>query len=520
MLTTASFYQILLSLVAIFVVYKILKYFTYTGLKRSEMPLNMLSSSHRQLGLFEKIFDIFSMERSGSNNICIAISIKSNVSLVHRHVHDALILLVKRQPMLRAVITTMSNGDKYFIVKEIEEAIAMLDITTSDVKSSDWKDIWYEHTSKQRASNGLLWRVVILKEEFITDTKNYANTLVFNFNHSCIDGVSCVKFCQQLLARMNELANGSSCVEEEICSLDLLPYYHNIIIRGRIWHSLFNFILTYSGLQPILNYLMKKMLVRVMQKKPLNPYYAQFSRNIETPQDGARNSPVIKEFSKDETIKFVKACKANNCTVTGAITAAIHLAFCYLLQNDQSKELVFDYMFAINSRRFCNPKPDEDYLGVFMYNSDYSLKYADNANTSFWKLAQQISQNLKDILRNEAFVPEMTVLDKALKPEEFVKNVFDPNYLHKAMCNYITSFGSFHVDDDKVEQSTVYSLSNFFTNTLFISDTNFNFGHFVYSIDDRMTWQIVKDVAVDNGHADKFCKLCFDKLLKISSGIA
>ncbi|XP_028415632.1 uncharacterized protein LOC114538996 [Dendronephthya gigantea] len=519
MLTTASFYQIVLSLVAILVVYKILKYFTGTGIKHNEVPPNMLSSSHRQLGFFEQLFDIFSMESLGSSNICIAISIKSKVNLVHRHVREALILLVKRQPMLRAVITTMSNGDKYFIVKEIDEAIAMLDITTLDVKSSDWKDIWYEHTSKQRTSDGLLWRVVILKEEFLTDTKDYANTLVFNFNHSCIDGVSCVKLCQQLLARMNELANGSSYVEDQICSLDLLPYFHNIIIRGRIWHSLFNFVLTYSGLQPILNYLMKKMLVRVMKKKPLNPYYAQFSRNIETPQDGHIKLPVIKEFSKDETIKFVKACKANYCTVTGAITAAIHLAFCSLLQNDQSKDLVFDYMFAINSRRFCNPKPDEDYLGVFMYNSDYSLKYADNLNPNFWNLAQQISQNLKDIVRNEAFVPQMTVLDKALKPRELMSHVFDPNYLDKAMCNYITSFGSFHVDDDKFEQSTVYSLSNFLTNTL-TRDTNFNFGHFVYSIDDRMTWQIVSDVALDNGHADKFCKLCFDKLIEISSSMA
>jgi hypothetical protein len=45
--------------------------------------------------------------------------------------------------MLRAVITTMANGDRYFDIKEINEVIAMLDITTSDVKASDWQSVWF-----------------------------------------------------------------------------------------------------------------------------------------------------------------------------------------------------------------------------------------------------------------------------------------------------------------------------------------------------------------------------------------
>lgn len=510
----APFYPIVISLVGILVLYKIIKYFT--GITRDKMPPNT-PSNHRQLGFFEKMFDIFSMERSGSGNICMAISIKSKVSLVHQHVRDALILVAKRQPMVRAVITKTSNGDTYFVVKEIDEVIAMLEITTSDVKSSDWQDIWFEHTSKQR-DDGLLWRVVIFQEEFLADTKDYANTIMFNFNHSCIDGVSCVKFCQQLLARMNEFANDCSCTEQEITSLDLLPYYHDIIIRGRTWHLLFHFVLTHCGLQPILKYLMKKMLTRVMEKKPINPYHAQFPREIETCQNSAINPPVIKEFTQEETKKIVKACKGNNCTVTGAITAAVHLAFCHILQNHESKELMLDYLFAINSRRFCNPKPDEDYLGVFLYNSDYSIKYVDTTNADFWKLARQISQNLKNIVKNEAFVTQMTVLDKALEPRELMNLVFDPKYLDKLVCNYITSFGSFHLDDDEVEQSTVYNLNNCCMNTL-ARDMNCNFGHFLYSINDRMSWQIVINVAVDKDHAAKFCKLCFDKLTEIAGGL-
>ena len=34
-----------------------------------------------------------------------------------------------------------SNGDEYFEIKDINEVITLLDISTSDVKSSDWQDV-------------------------------------------------------------------------------------------------------------------------------------------------------------------------------------------------------------------------------------------------------------------------------------------------------------------------------------------------------------------------------------------
>ena len=119
----------------------------------------------RFLGHFEEYIDLLSDEKAGAANLCLTISLTSKQSLSHQHVRDALVWLVKRQPMLRAKITT-ENGNRCFEINEINEVIAMLDITSSDVKSSDWKDIWFEYTAKQ-FGNGLLWRVVILQEEFV-----------------------------------------------------------------------------------------------------------------------------------------------------------------------------------------------------------------------------------------------------------------------------------------------------------------------------------------------------------------
>ena len=114
-----------------------------TGEARVLSP-NSAGSNRRRIGHLEEILDMFSMEKSGTTNICLSISITSKQSLVHQHAYDALVLLRKRQPMLRAVvITTIANGDTYFDIKEINEVIAMLDITTSDVKASDWQSVWF-----------------------------------------------------------------------------------------------------------------------------------------------------------------------------------------------------------------------------------------------------------------------------------------------------------------------------------------------------------------------------------------
>ncbi len=68
------------------------------------------NTQRRRLGHSEEILDIFSMKKSGSDNICLAISLTSKQILVHEHVRDALVLLAKRQPMLRAVITIVDGG--------------------------------------------------------------------------------------------------------------------------------------------------------------------------------------------------------------------------------------------------------------------------------------------------------------------------------------------------------------------------------------------------------------------------
>ena len=504
--------QAFLTVVCVFALYtlsKIMRYLTREVRPLRAMSLNSTGSNRRRLGNFEETLDILSTEKSGTGNICVSISITSKQSLVHQH---ALLLLSKRQPMLRAVIA-MANGHRYFEIKEINEV--MLDITTSDVKAFDWQSVWFEYTAKQ-SGNGLLWRVVILQEEFMQDTKDYANTLMFNFNHACIDGVSSVKFCEQFLNYMNELANGTTTADEEVSSLELLPHVHDIVTRGRIWHSLFNFILAYCGIRSIMKFCMENMFNRLIQKKPSNPYHVQFPPNSVVSTSAVPSLPQlsVKVFTENETKDIIKACRANNCTVTGAIAAAAHLAFCELIEPDQSNsEVELELPFAIDAQRFCNPKPHQEYLGQFAYTcQNVYMKCLTGDTVYFWKLAQETTQRIKDFVEKEAYVSEATVLNGLLEPRELFNLLVSDDLFAKGGCNYISSFGCFTFGNP---QSETYKLHECFINSL-AHGMLYTFCHFNHTINSKMTWQIATNYTVHTKHAEKFANLCFSMLSKMS----
>ena len=98
-LLSGHWVQIFMTAACLFILYKIVNCFTVTGATASLPP----NTHRRRLGHSEELMDIISMEKSGSANICLAISITSKQSLLHQYVRDALVLLAKRQPMLRAV---------------------------------------------------------------------------------------------------------------------------------------------------------------------------------------------------------------------------------------------------------------------------------------------------------------------------------------------------------------------------------------------------------------------------------
>ncbi|XP_028408603.1 uncharacterized protein LOC114531116 [Dendronephthya gigantea] len=509
--------QALTTIICIFFVYKCTKYLF--GKATSEEPLTS-NTLRRRLGLQEDIFHTFSVQRGGSGNVCLAVSLTSKQSLSQQHVRDALVLLAKRQPMLRAVISTFGDGYKYFEINKINEVIRMLDIASSTVKASDWKDVWFEYTSKQLSNaNGLLWRVVILEEEFRPDTDEYANTLLFSFIHSCIDGVSCVKFCEQFLKNINDISSGIMDVDQEICSLNLLPYYQDIITGERTTHSILTFILTYCGLRSILRFLMRRMISRQMETAKCNPYYAQFPPSLDVSSFVGPNRLETKVFTEKETKNILLACKTNNCTVTGALTAAAHLAFCEVVEDGMkgSKGANLQYKFSINGQRCCDVKPHKEYFGYFVFNfKELYLKYQAGTGIDFWKAAQKTTKQIRDCVEKEEYVLSERMMNETIRAKELIDPIDRELLIRTSPCNLISSFGSFNFAHDIDKQT--YKLQDLFINSLFHGIPN-TFNHYNHTVNGRMTWQIMYDGSrVKTSDAVKFANCCFGRFLEIASG--
>ena len=505
--------QILLTVVCSFLFYKCAKFmFGKATRKRLLKPVGRL------LGRFEAQLDVLSVEKGGTTNTCLMVSLTSKQSLSHQHVRDALVWLVKRQPMLRAIRITTENGDKYFEIKEINEVLSMLDITSSHVKNSDWKDVWFEYTAKQ-FGNGLLWRVVILQEEFVSVTKDYANTLMFSFNHCLVDGVSCVRFCKQFLNNLNELANGTA-VDQEISSLNMLPYFHDIILRTRPWQSLLNFMLTYFGLGPIFRFFMNRSISRQFQTMKCNPYYAQFPPRLDVSNFAGPCRLNAKVFTENETKNILHACKANHCTVTGALAAAANLAFSGLVQDSmkEKEDAKIKWEFYIDAKRRFEPKPHEEYLGFFVYMCDEpSMSYMAGSDVDFWKVARETTKEIQDSLKAERYVTKETMLSHMMKPKENVDLLDRELSTRLSVCNSISSFGSFNFGDDIQRQS--YKFKEIFVNSVSNGLPNTVFLHFNYTINGKMSWQITHDPSrIKIQHAEEFANLCFGRFMEIARG--
>ena len=196
--------------------------------------------------------------------------------------------------------------------------------------------------------------------------------------------------------------------------------------------------------------------------------------------------------------------------MTAAITTAAHLAFCGLLKAEKSKKTMISCPFAINSRRFYDPKPNDSYLGNFVYVHDDSyMNYCDNGG-DFWELARETTK-IKTDVKKEGFIAQMTVMDGIMKPIKIVESFVNEKLFPKSNCNFISTFRSFNFDEGHEED---YKLHECFVNN-HVTGVNCSFSHFNYTINGKMIWQIVSNLTVHSEHAETFASHCYDKLIEI-----
>ena len=309
-------------------------------------------------------------------------------------------------------------------------------------------------------------------------------------------------------------------VDQEIPSFNMLPYFHDIVTRTRPWHLLFNFILTYCGLGPIFRFFANRSILHQLQTIQCNPYFAQFPPRLDVSSFAEPASHLsAKVFTENETKSILQACKANNCTVTGALAAAANLAYCELIQDGlkADEDAKIKWHFSIDAKRRFEPKPHEEYLGLFVYMCEEPcMNHVTGSDVDFWKVARETTKEIQDDVKAERYITGETMLRHMMKPKEFFDLLDRELSIRSSVCNTFSSFGSFDFSDDVQHQ--YYKLHEIFVNCL-THNIPYTFVHFNHTVNGKMYWQITHDVSgVETRHAEEFASLCFGRFIEIARG--
>lgn len=519
-LSNAELLEVASTMISVFLVYQFLQHvFNRVVKKPSEQ-----TRTRRRLDTFEEIAELLSQEREGTGNVCLVVLLRSKTKLLNEHVRKALVMLAKRQPMLRAMIktspswSTFGKGnvkENYFEIINGHELIDLIDFTSSNAMAREWQNVWYGIASTQRKT-GLLWRTVLLKEEFLSETDSYANTLIFRFNHSCIDGVSTMKFCKQFLSYLNKIDQEQGSYNKEKSSLSLMPGVTDLLKNGRPW-SLWKTASECLGVRHLSKLIFKRNIRRFLATKQHNPFFVQFPpNNLEALP---KSNLMFKIFSVTETSNIVKSCRSNGCTVTGALMAVAHIAFCELVKQGSSsiaKLIELEHVFSIDAQRDCVPKPHEEYFGQFALTQSITMQYTDEI-ADFWKLAQKTTKRIHHQVKEQC-VRENLAVSSSFNPEEFVNQIISPpdrrDLIRLSCCNFISSAGSFNFDE-KASHGT-YKLHQCLYNSLCHGFAG-AFSHFNTTVNGKMSWVILYDPSKVNGkQAEEFSNLCFSYFVKLA----
>ena len=98
-----------------------------------------------------------------------------------------------------------------------------------------------------------------------------------------------------------------------------------------------------------------------------NLYLLKFLPNVR--DSLARTTHAIPRcLTKEQTMALVSCCKANGCTVHGAITAATHLAMKQIIDLEQTERklpLLFDSNYTVDIRKQCKPQVGREEFGLY-----------------------------------------------------------------------------------------------------------------------------------------------------------
>ncbi|XP_031559860.1 uncharacterized protein LOC116296037 [Actinia tenebrosa] len=383
--------------------------------KPTELPQE---SNGRKLCRIESSVD--HLHKYGGSIGAYVLLLNSKVYLNPNMVKNALVYLTNRHEILRIKISrkkTKIQGNKK-IIKEFKamensdfaEFLLKLKATTSD----QWLSVFERELMKQFPEEGPLWRFVMLKEQFHPKEGVYSNAFVFSAHHLVCDFESGFNFFSDFLDYLNSSIQDSS--------LSKPDFDVKFPLQLSFSHLLGNCM---SMSQPLIAVTAAKVFVMKMiekiRPKPTykNPFTSTFHPTItKNPTIQKKTCLIPRSLTKEETLNLIKLCKANKCTVYGAVSAATTIAMATILRKGKSTApLIITSSFQVDLRKDCNPKVEPQELGHYSMNCSVNVPLAKDItlplgvnDASFWLLAQECDRIFHTAITNNDHLNSMKLM--------------------------------------------------------------------------------------------------------------
>ena len=432
----------------------------------------------RSLGLTERV--LLERERiNGWGTVTSVLLMESTKELDQGHLSKALHLMSQRYPLLRMRINESGGGNEACF-EEMENSntvdFELLDKITAD----NWIEGFEEEINGYffDIAKGPLWRVRLLKETFNEGT--FRNAVVFTFLHVICDALSILELQKKLLDFLASVHGGE---EFEVESLPLRPPLEslsNLFRPNTMEKLLFSSIFT-----------LQKAKLRFT--KPKNLYLSVYPPVTKADKSVTKKTCLMaRSLSEEETKLLITSCKANKCTVRGAISAVTHLAIARTLhkkKHDLKPPVFVESSYTISLRKDCEPKINNDELGAYVSASPLSVQVPlihPDDKQGLWELARACTRDVHAQLDSGKYLNLEKLYHCVDIPTYCKISNYDFNEGRRAQVLNITNCGA--QQSNQSEESPYKFAGSYFG--LQGAKTSHTFGNNIMTVDGRLYWAV------------------------------
>ncbi|MEG4516078.1 condensation domain-containing protein [Microcoleus sp. AT9b-C3] len=279
-------------------------------------------------------------------------------------VEQALKLVQQRHPMLQVYIVESEDG-LYFQstgITEIPVQVIYKQDENEAIKIAE-KEL---HTKFTPGKNPLCRLTLLYSHQHQNSCE-----MIITFHHGIVDGISCMRFIDDLLFYYQQINEGENIFQVE--PLEFIPPIETIVSYN------------IPSQNPRENH-------QLVNEQPSLPPQLIIEHQASANERFTRMLPRM--LSQEKTKILIDKCKQEKTTVHGAMCAAMLCAAGKLLSIDT--QVNFSYGLPVNLRKYCEPEITDQNLGCFI--SVLGFNQLVEPNTSFWDLARECKSQIHDSL--------------------------------------------------------------------------------------------------------------------------